>query len=71
MEVTGQLHALAALERTPGTVTLESGWTPVPVWKCWQRKSFHSARIQTLGIQPIASLTDLSWLVCVSVIKVI
>jgi hypothetical protein len=53
MEVSGQLHASAALPLVP--IVLEAEWTPEPVSMLWSReKSLASARNQTLVIQPVA-----------------
>jgi hypothetical protein len=55
MEVSGQLHVLAAL--TPGKEALisigsEAGWAPELVWMQWQREKI-PARNQTLVIQTV------------------
>jgi hypothetical protein len=56
MEVSGQLHELAALP--PGKepqepIGLEAGWAPDSVWTPW-RKISCTAGNQTRAVQPVA-----------------
>jgi len=37
-EVSGQLHALAALP--PASIGKEAGWAPEPAWTQWGREKF-------------------------------
>jgi hypothetical protein len=42
LEVTGQLHAPAALppgKEPPVTIGKEAGWAPEPVWTTWRREN--------------------------------
>jgi len=45
MEISGQLHILAALP--PVATGLEAGWTPEPVWTWWKEKSLSLLGIET------------------------
>jgi hypothetical protein len=60
MEVSGQLHAPAALPlgKEPLVLNvLEAGWAPEPAWKLLRReKSFAPARKRTRAFQPVAHL---------------
>jgi len=40
MDVSGQLHAPAALH--PVTTGQEARWVPEPVWTWWRREKFHA-----------------------------
>jgi hypothetical protein len=43
MEVSGQLHAPAALlpeEEPPVPIGYEAGWAPEPIWTRWWREKF-------------------------------
>jgi hypothetical protein len=56
MEISGQLHATAALhprEEPPGHVEDEAGWVPEPAWRIRRRekkKTLASLGIQTPGL---------------------
>jgi hypothetical protein len=58
MEVSGQLHAPAALdtEKEPPVPTgYEAGWVPESVWAQWRGEKFPcTAENRTLVVQPIA-----------------
>jgi hypothetical protein len=66
MEVSGELHALAAL--SPGkepliTFGYEAGWAPEPAWTLWSREKYLvSAGKLTPAFQPVPILTELSLL---------
>jgi hypothetical protein len=61
MEVSGQLHAPAALhseKETPVPIGQEAGWAPEPVWTVSKRKIPSPRRESNPGdpiVQPIAS----------------
>jgi hypothetical protein len=75
MEVTGKLHAPAALP--PGKEPLvhigsEARWAPEPVWTRWSREEFPApAGTRTLITQPLAQLctAELSRL-CTNIVAV-
>jgi hypothetical protein len=57
MEVSGQLHAPAALP--PGKELLvpigeEAGWAPEPFWTWWWREKFRESNPRTPIVQPVA-----------------
>jgi hypothetical protein len=56
MEVSGRLHALAALPRREVAalpLEEEAGWTPEPIWTMW-RKNLALPRIRNPTVQPVA-----------------
>jgi hypothetical protein len=57
MEVSGQLHAPAALSLVP--IGYEAGWAPEPIWTLWRGEKSYTARNQTQAVQPVAMPTDL------------
>jgi hypothetical protein len=61
MEVSGQLHAPAALP--PGKETLvptgqEAGWAPEPFWTRWCRDKFPAPRWESNPRTPIVQPVD-------------
>jgi hypothetical protein len=55
MEVSHQLHALAALSLVP--IGFEAGWAPELTWTTWREKSctYQDSNSDPLAVQPIAS----------------
>jgi hypothetical protein len=68
MEVSGQLHAPTTLppspgERAPVSIGQEAEWASELVWTLWRKvKSLAPTGTQTLAVQPVAILTELSQL---------
>jgi hypothetical protein len=62
LEVSGQLHAPAALppgKELPVPIVQEAGWTPVPVWTTWRRENFwpyRDSNSDSSVVQPVANL---------------
>jgi hypothetical protein len=59
MEVSGQLHAPAALPPPPRkelTVSIwqEAGWTLESIWTLWRREKSCTAENRTLALHPVA-----------------
>jgi hypothetical protein len=56
MEVSGQLHALAALSLVP--IGFEAGWAPEPTWTTWRGEkpcTYQDSNSDPLAVRPVAS----------------
>jgi hypothetical protein len=61
MELSGQLHASAALlqaKEFPLPIGQEAGWAPEPVWTMWRKEKscpYRDSKSDTSAVQPVAS----------------
>jgi hypothetical protein len=57
MDVSGQLHAPAALppgKVHPPPIGQEAGWAPEPVWTLWRREKSYTCQEWNPAFQPVA-----------------